>query len=87
MTHEFHEDIRKGGPHSAWCGGKTVDYICENGFDVQFVFTDGTSARFRWVDDNGVPTKGKLTCASLGTHIAAVPVNLPARGNEATDGK
>lgn len=69
MSHE--ETIRKGGPHSAWCGGKTVNYIRENGTEFEFCFTDGTTARFEIVDDNGQPLRGKLRCKSLGTHILA----------------
>ena len=67
----FADDIRKGGVHSAWCGGKVVDYVMENGCEVQFCFTDGTSARFEWVNDNGEAIRGKLRCKSLGTHIMA----------------
>jgi hypothetical protein len=53
VSHDFANDIRKAGPHSAWCGGKTIDYIRENGVEVEFCFTDGTTARFEWVDPNG----------------------------------
>jgi hypothetical protein len=69
--HDFSEVIRKSGPHSAWCGGKTVDYIRENGYEFEFCFTDGTSARFEIVDDDGKPIRGKLKVKSLGTHIMA----------------
>ena len=74
--HDFHEDVRKAGPHSAWCGGKTVHHIEENGFEVLFCFTDGTTARFEWVNDNGEQIRGKLRCKSLGTHIRASHANL-----------
>lgn len=77
--HEFSESIRKGGPHSAWCGGKTVDYIRENGTEVEFCFTDGTSARFEWVDDNGEPLRGKIRAKSLGIHIRAGVARLSSR--------
>lgn len=69
--HDFHEDIRKRGPHSAWLGGKTIDFVLENGCEVELCLTNGESARFQWVDDNGEPIKGKLRCKSLGMHIRA----------------
>ena len=72
----FGEDIRKGGVHSAWMGGKTVNFIMENGYEVEIQFTDGSSARFMWVDDNGEQIKGKLQCKSMGTHIRAVAARL-----------
>ncbi len=76
MSHEFANDIRKAGPHSAWCGGKTVDYIRENGVEVEFCFTDGTTARFEWVDPNGEAIAGKVRCKSLGIHITASVARL-----------
>lgn len=80
MPHDFNEAIiRKGGPQSSWCGGKVVDYIRENGVEVEFCFTDGTSARFEWVDDNGAPIKGKIQIKSLGIHIRATSARLGNR--------
>jgi hypothetical protein len=76
MSHDFATVVRKGGPHSAWCGGKVVDYIRENGAEVEFCFTDGTSARFEWVNDNGDVVQGKLRCKSLGIHIRAASARL-----------
>lgn len=79
MAHDFSESVRKAGPHSAWCGGKVVDYIRENGAEVEFCFTDGTTARFEWVDDNGNVLRGKLKCKSLGIHIRATTATLGKR--------
>ena len=62
--------------HSVYCSGKTVECILENGNEVAFQFTDGTTARFQWLDDDGNPVKGKLRCVSLGTHIRAKSVRL-----------
>jgi hypothetical protein len=70
-VHSFDESIRKAGPHSAWCGGRTISYIRENGREFELCFTDGTTARFEVVNDNGEPLKGKLRCKSLGVHINA----------------
>lgn len=78
MAHDFQEAIRKAGPHSAWCGGKTVDYIRENGVELEFCFTDGTTARFEWVSENGERIRGKLRCKSLGVHIRAKSARLGA---------
>ena len=61
---------------TAYCAGKTVECVAENGNEVAFQFTDGTTARFQWLDDNGEPIKGKLHLASLGTHIYAKPVRI-----------
>lgn len=79
MAHDFHEAVRKAGPHSAWCGGKVVDYIRENGTEVEFCFTDGTTARFEWVDDAGEVLRGKLRCKSLGIHIRAGSARIGKR--------
>ena len=70
------KDIHKGGAHSVWLHDKVVDFIMENGNEVEFRFKDGSSARFDWVDDNGQQIKGKLRCKSLGTHIQAKVARL-----------
>ena len=80
----FAEDIRKGGVHSAWMGGKTVLAILENGYEVEIRFTDGSSARFMWVDDNGEQLKGKLQCKSMGTHIRAKTATLGWKNGSTT---
>ena len=74
--HDFAERVSKSGPHSAWCSGKVVQYIRENGCEVEFCFTDGTTARFEWLDDDGHPIRGKLNCKSLGFHISASVARL-----------
>ncbi len=70
--------VREVGPVSRWCGGKVLDYVMENGMEVQFCFTDGTSATFDWVDEDGIAIEGKLRNKSRGTHIVATAAQLGA---------
>ncbi len=72
MTHDFHEDIRRAGPISSWAGGKTVNFVMENGEEFVIVFTDGTKLRLEWVDDHGHTIRGKLRVKSAGTHVNMV---------------
>lgn len=75
---EFQTDLlnKAGGVHSAWMGGKTVHCVLSNGYEIEIRFTDGSSGRFDWVDDNGEQIKGKLRCKSMGTHIRAIAAQL-----------
>lgn len=51
--------------------GKTVAAVLTNGHILQIRCHDGSEINIVWLDDNGVPMKGKPVAAQCGVRIVA----------------